>query len=350
MTQAGPYCEVGGFHIDPCQPVARAVVTHAHADHLTRGCRNYLTARSGVELLRSRLNPSAAIQPLEFGTAIEIAGVRLSLHPAGHILGSAQVRLESQGEVWVFTGDYKTTPDPTCAAFELVPCHTLITESTFGHPAFAWPDAATVITKIHDWWRENQSRGVASLLYAYALGKAQRLLSALDPGCGPIGVQRDVREHCRYYEVEGVEFPTTFDPNRTEHAAHWKRGLYLTPPSSRWRQPFPFHGNYATAFVSGWMLLPGSAEHRRVDTGFALSDHADHAEIHATVRACGCERVGVMHGYIDSLVEEFQAAGIDAFSFRTPRCGPTPKLLAISNLHGPAPASPSPSASQIGME
>ncbi len=324
MTSAGPYCEVGGFHVDPCQPVARAVITHAHADHITKGCRSYLTAKPGVELLRSRLSPNAIIQPLEYGVGLDIAGTRVSLHPAGHILGSAQVRMEHRGEVWVITGDYKTTPDPTCAAFEPVPCQTLITESTFGNPIFRWPDSAVVMDSIHHWWRRNQAAGVASLLYAYALGKAQRLLYALDPQIGPIAVHRDITTNSEFYQVEGVTFPTTFDPHRLDNAKHWPRGLYVISPSSRWRQPFPFHGNYATAFVSGWMLLPDGVEKRRVETGFALSDHADHAEIRATIAATGAERVGVMHGYIDPLVAELQAAGLEAFSFRSPRCGQPP--------------------------
>lgn len=327
MTSAGPYCEVGGFHIDPCQPVARAVITHAHADHITRGCRHYLTATPGVELLRSRLSPNAVIQPLEYGIGLELAGTHVSLHPAGHILGSAQIRIEHRGEVWVITGDYKTTPEPTCTAFEPVPCHTLITESTFGNPVFQWPDPTAVMASIHDWWRGNQQRGVASLLYAYALGKAQRLLHALDPNVGPMAVHRDVTANCMFYEQQGVTFPETFDPHRLENAKHWPRALYIVSPSSRWRQPFPFHGHYATAFVSGWMLLPDGPEKRRVDTGFALSDHVDHAEILATIKACGAERVGVMHGYIDPLVAELQAAELEAFSFRSPRCGKPPVVV-----------------------
>jgi putative mRNA 3-end processing factor len=328
MTAAGTYCELGGFHIDPCQPVARAVITHAHADHITRGCRSYLTATQGVQLLRSRLNHNAVIQPLDYGAGLDIAGVRVSLHPAGHILGSAQVRMEYGGEVWVFTGDYKTTPDSTCTPFEPVTCHTLITESTFGNPVFRWSESAAVMASVHNWWRANQERGVASLLYAYALGKAQRLWHALDPNIGPIAVHRDVTDNSRFYEQHGVTFPTTFDPHRADSARHWSRGLYIVPPSSRWRQPFPFHAHYATAFVSGWMLLPGGAEKRRVDTGFALSDHADHAEILATVAASGAERVGVMHGYIDPLVAELNAAGLNAFSFRSPRCGTPMKTTA----------------------
>ncbi len=334
MTSAGSYCELGGFHVDPCQPVARAVITHAHADHITRGCRQYLTATPGVELLRSRSSPNAVIQPLDYGVGLDLAGVRVSLHPAGHILGSAQVRIEHRGEVWVMTGDYKTTPDPTCTAFEPVPCQTLITESTFGNPVFQWPDATVVMASIHDWWRANQQRGVASLLYAYALGKAQRLLHALDPDVGPIAVHRDVTENCAFYEQQGVTFPETFDPHRMENAKHWPRALYIVSPSSRWRQPFPFHGNYATAFVSGWMLLPDGPEKRRVDTGFALSDHADYAEIHQAIRESGAERIGVMHGYIDPLVAELQAAGKDAFSFRSPRCGKPPASGPLAPVRG----------------
>ncbi|MBI1348832.1 ligase-associated DNA damage response exonuclease [bacterium] len=326
MTAAGLYCEAGGFHIDPCGAVANAVITHGHADHLTKGCRRYLTAKPGLGIVQSRLGPRAAITTLNYGEALNFCGVRVSFHPAGHIQGSAQIRVEHQGEVWVVTGDYKTTAEATCTPFEPVRCQTLITESTFGHPIFRWPEPASVVAQIHDWWRENQTYGKASFLYVYALGKAQRVLSNLDPQVGPIYVHPQMSEMNAFYQAEGVTFPETRELRDPRLEADWSQALFLLPPMSRWQQPCPFHGNYSTAFVSGWMLLPEGARRRRVTTGFALSDHADHYEILQTVRDTGAERVGVMHGYIEVLIATLQEQGLDAFSLRSPRCQAPPTI------------------------
>ena len=182
----GLYCAAGGFHIDPWGPVEHAVITHAHADHAREGSAAYLTARPGAALLRARLGEAASIQALDYGEPLDLNGVRVSLHPAGHILGSAQVRMERAGEVWVVSGDYKTAPDPTCTPFEPVRCHTFVTESTFGLPIFRWRPEAEVAAAINAWWRANREAGKASLLFAYALGKAQRVLAALDTDIGPI--------------------------------------------------------------------------------------------------------------------------------------------------------------------
>jgi putative mRNA 3-end processing factor len=325
MTSAGLYCEAGGFHIDPCEPVAKAVITHGHADHLTRACRQYLTAADGYEIVAGRLGPLAQVATLKYGEALTLGDTTLSLHPAGHILGSAQVRVEHRGEVWVVTGDYKTTPDSTCASFEPVRCHTLITESTFGHPFFAWPDVAAVMGDVHAWWRSNQAAGKASFLYVYALGKAQRVLAALDPSVGPIYVPPDVAAINAMYGRCGTSFPP-HQPLDAMSAADWSRSLLLLPPSARWRQPCEFHGHFATGFVSGWMLLADGPKRRRVQAGFAVSDHADHGEILATIAASGAERVGVMHGYVDVLIADLQERGLEAFSCRSPRCKEPPAV------------------------
>src|SRR5579872_5965471 len=171
------YCSAGDFYIDPWGAVDRAVVTHAHSDHARPGSRRYLTAGAGEALLRARLGPDVAIQSVAYGEALTLGDVRVSLHPAGHILGSAQVRIEHEGEVWVVSGDYKLAPDSTCAPFEPLRCHTFVTESTFGLPIFRWPAETEVVAAIHSWWRGNQAAGRASLLFAHALGKAQRMLS-----------------------------------------------------------------------------------------------------------------------------------------------------------------------------
>ncbi len=338
MTAAGLYCEAGGFHIDPNAPVSRGVITHGHADHLTKGCRSYLTCREGREIVASRLAPTAAIETLPYGQELTINGVRVSLHPAGHVLGSAQVRVEHAGEVWVVTGDYRTVADRTCAAFEPVACHTLVTESTFGHPCFRWPDPASVIAAIHDWWRACQADGKACFLYAYALGKAQRVLAALDSSIGPIAVHPHVRDMTRFYRNAGVEFPDYADFDHAALASNWGRSLLLMPPSARWQQPCPFHGHYSTAFVSGWMLLPDGPRQRNVGHGFVLSDHADHSEIWSTIRATGAERIGVQHGYIDSLVAEINGQGLAAFSLETSRCRQPPRIpLPLPQMVGEQP-------------
>jgi len=185
-TERGLYCEAGDFYVDPWMPVERAVITHAHGDHARWGCRRYLAAREGERVLRTPLGPDARIRVVDFGEPVDVRGVRVSFHPAGHILGSAQVRVEHRGEVWVVSGDYKTEPDPTCTPFESVRCHTFVTESTFGLPIYRWTPDREVFASIDAWWRTNQEAGKASLLYAYALGKAQRLLAGVDPSIGPI--------------------------------------------------------------------------------------------------------------------------------------------------------------------
>ena len=185
MTEQGLACEAGGFHIDPRGPVERAVITHGHADHTTRGCRCYLAARDGAHVLRTRLGNDARIRFVEYGETVDLDGVRLSLHPAGHILGSAQVRIEHRGRVTVFSGDYKLQPDPTCAPFEPLRCHCFITESTFGLPVYRWDEPAALFAQIRTWWLSNQEAGRPSVIFAYVLGKAQRVLMASTPPWGP---------------------------------------------------------------------------------------------------------------------------------------------------------------------
>ncbi len=158
LTDRGLYCEAGDFFVDPWEPVDRAVITHAHGDHATRGSRRYLTSAPGLGVLRARMEPGARIRGLEYGESIALDGVTLSFHPAGHILGSSQVRIEHRGEVWVVSGDYKTDPDPTCAPFEPVRCHTFVTESTFGLPIYRWPSQAAVFGEINAWWRANSAQ------------------------------------------------------------------------------------------------------------------------------------------------------------------------------------------------
>jgi putative mRNA 3-end processing factor len=316
LTDRGLYCEAGDFHVDPWAPVDRAVVTHAHGDHIAWGCRHYLTSREGAGVLRRRLPPDAPVQAAEYGLALDVGGVRVSLHPAGHILGSAQVRLEHAGEVWVVSGDYKTDPDPTCTAYEPVRCHTFVTESTFGLPIYRWPPQSEVLHDVNLWWRANQEVGRASLLYGYALGKAQRLLAGLDPSLGPIYTHGAVERMTAAYRAAGVPLPVTIHAALMDRADR-SRAIVLAPPSadgSTWVRRF---GEHSTAFASGWMLVRGTRRRRSLDRGFPLSDHVDWPSLMAAIDATGAERVWVTHGFTGPVVRWLREHGLDAHAVET---------------------------------
>jgi putative mRNA 3-end processing factor len=271
------------------------------------------------------------IEPIKYGESVDLNGVKVSLHPAGHILGSAQVRAEFKGEVWVISGDYKVAVDRTCAPFEPLRCHTFVTESTFAQPIFQWEPQEAVFARIHDWWRENQQQKKASFLFAYALGKAQRMLAGLDTDIGPIFVHRDIEVVNKLYRDSGVSLPDAKTPNDGMTVDDWSRAIILQTPSARWRQGFPYLGQYSNAFASGWMLLPDGAHERRVQQGFPISDHADHQELLGAIRDTGAERVLVTHGYIDEFVAELKKLGYDSAALRTPRCRRPPKVPQAAN-------------------
>ncbi|RTL38861.1 MAG: ligase-associated DNA damage response exonuclease [Candidatus Melainabacteria bacterium] len=317
LTDAGLYCEQGDFYIDPWRPVGHAIITHAHADHARPGNTKYLAARSGERLLRSRLEPTASIQTVEYGETLDINGVRVSLHPAGHVLGSAQVRLEKDGEVWVISGDYKTEDEMTCASFELVPCHTFITESTFGLPIFRWNGQATVFDEINRWWKANQEAGKASLLFGYALGKAQRILSGVDAGIGPIYTHGAVEKITQAYRESGISLANTTYVGALAKGTKFGGSLIIAPPSAQatpWTRVF---GTVSTAFASGWMRIRGTRRRKSVDRGFVLSDHADWVELNQVIKETGAERVIVTHGYSGEMVRWLKEIGVNASSFST---------------------------------
>ncbi len=317
LTDRGLYCEAGDFHVDPWGAVDRALVTHAHGDHVAWGCRAYLTSDEGSGVLRSRLPPEAVVRGLAWGVPADLRGVRVSFHPAGHILGSGQIRLEHRGEVWVVSGDYKTDPDPTTTAFEPVRCHTFVTESTFGLPIYRWPPQQDVQREINGWWRANQAAGKASLLYGYALGKAQRLIAGLDPAIGPIYTHGAVERMTAVYRATGVPLPPTRHAGSADQATDWTRAIIVAPPSadgSVWTRRF---GSQATAFASGWMLVRGARRRRSLDRGFPLSDHVDWPALMAAVEATGADRVWVTHGFTGPVVRWLRERGVDAQAVQT---------------------------------
>ena len=305
----------GGFYIDPWRPVERAVITHGHGDHARPGHVHYLCAAPGIGILRARLG-QVNVQGLEYGEALEHHGVRISLHPAGHVLGSAQVRMECQGEVWVASGDYKVEPDATCAAFEPVRCHCFITESTFGLPIYRWQAQQAIFDDMNAWWRRNAQEGRCSVMLCYAFGKAQRILSGLDPSIGPVVCHGAVEPLNRIYREGGVALPPTVMVGDADKAA-LRQALVLAPPSaagSPWIRRF---GDFSDAFASGWMQLRGARRRRAVDRGFMLSDHADWPGLMQAIRATGAQRVIVTHGSIPVMVRWLCQNGYDAKGFDT---------------------------------
>ena len=312
----GLYCPAGDFYIDPWRPVHRAVITHAHADHARVGHGHYLAAAAAEGVLRARLG-DITLQAVGYGEVVEHQGVRVSLHPAGHVLGSAQVRIECGGEVWVVSGDYKVEADATCPAFEPVRCHCFITESTFGLPIYRWQPQAEVFADINAWWAANAAAGRPSLLMGYSFGKAQRILSGVDASIGPIVVHGAVEPLNRAYRAAGVDLPPTRLVSEVADKADFKRALVLAPPSvqgSVWQRRF---ANASDAFASGWMRLRGARRRRGVDRGFVLSDHADWPGLMQAIGATGAQRVIVTHGYEAVMVRWLQQQGLQAGAFRT---------------------------------
>jgi putative mRNA 3-end processing factor len=316
-TNAGLYCPDGDFHVDPWKPVDRAVITHAHGDHVAWGSKAYLTSAIGQPLLSDRLPAGSSVTPLEYGSPVALNGVRVSLHPAGHILGSSQIRIEKNGEVWVVSGDYKTAPDATCAGFELVRCHTFVTESTFGLPIYRWNRQEELFAAINTWWRSNQAAGKASVIFGYALGKAQRVLSGLDPAIGPIYTHGAVERMTRYYREAGVSLPPTIAVGTAPPGTDWSRAIIVGPPSaggSGWMRRF---APYSTGFASGWMRVRGARRRRAVDRGFALSDHADWPGLLATIEGTGAEQVWVTHGFTNVMARWLEERGLSVRTVAT---------------------------------
>jgi putative mRNA 3-end processing factor len=312
VTPSGIYCPAGDFYIDPWRSVDRALVTHAHSDHARWGMGRYLCAAPGLEVLRLRMEDGAKIEAAEFGKVLTLNGVKVSFHPSGHILGAAQIRVEDKGEVWVVTGDYKTQHDPTCAPFELVRCHTLITECTFGLPNYRWPKEDVVFGDINAWWRANQERGVASVIYCYTLGKAQRILGGIDASIGPIFVHGAIERMNRGYRWAGVRLPDAKIATTQPRGFDWTKALILAPSSADgtpWLRRF---GHISTGYASGWMQVRGIRRRRAVDRGFVLSDHVDWPSLLGVIEASGAERVIATHGFTSVLARYLSEMGTNA--------------------------------------
>ena len=317
VTPDGLYCDAGGFHVDPWRPVDLAVVTHAHADHARPGMGRYLAARSSAEVLRRRLGEDARVDTITFGERRKLGSTWVSFHPAAHVLGSAQIRVERGDDVWVVSGDYKRQPDPTCEAFELVPCTTFVTEATFGLPVYAWRDPAEVLSDVLAWWESDSDR--PSLLFCYAFGKAQRVLAELARITDRrVWLHGAVDALMPAYRGQGIEMVPTGYVGDAPDDHDFRGDLVLAPPSahrSPWMKRFRAP---QTGFASGWMHVRGNRRRRGYETGFVLSDHADWPALVNTVLATGAQRVYVTHGHNDVFARYLREVhGLDAEPLET---------------------------------
>ena len=329
FTDKGIFCEAAGVYLDPWRPVDKAIISHGHADHSRSGHKQYITHHRNVPIVKHRLG-SVNISGREWGESFRINNVKFSLHPAGHIIGSSQIRVEHKGEVWVFSGDYKLEDDGLATPFEAVRCHSFITECTFGLPAFKWSPQKEVYSEINEWWAENKSDGLTSVLFGYSLGKAQRLLSCLDTSIGKIythaaveNLNEVIRQLCSLPETTRI----TKDTPKEEIAGN----LVLAPPSahgSPWlRKMVP----YVTATASGWMTFRGARRRRAIDKGFVLSDHCDWQGLLSCIKATGASRVICTHGYSEIFSKFLREKGYEAYTESTQYEGELAEINTTDN-------------------
>lgn len=317
FTERGIYCQQAGIFIDPSQGVPRALITHAHADHARPGCQHYLCTNGTAPILRHRLGAQQNIQPMAYGEAVNIHGVRFSFHPAGHIVGSAQIRIEFRGEIWVVSGDYKTETDGISEEFELVKCHTFVTESTFGLPIYQWQSQVEVFQEINSWWSANRRNGMTSVISAYTLGKAQRIIQNVDHEIGPVYCHKSVEDTNAVLRNMGLDLKRTKEITDLQTKKDFRGSLVIAPGTtigSSWMRRF---GEYSTAAASGWMILRGRKNWFHMDKGFMLSDHTDWKGLNSTIAATGCDTVIVTHGYSEVFARWLRQQGYQAFAEKT---------------------------------
>ena len=311
FTDHGIYCPTGDFHIDPARPVPRALLTHGHSDHARPGMGSYLCTDIAAPVIRHRLG-QVRLDTIRYGETRQIGGASVSFHPAGHVPGSAQIRIEHQGQVWVVSGDYKTTPDRLSTPFEPVLCHAFITECTFGLPVFRWPTEADLIHELNTWWASNAAAGRPCLLGAYALGKAQRLLTMLDPSIGPILTHPVIEATNAVLRAQGMPLPATIQISGNTTARTHPGAMIIAPPSAATGADMVGFANPASGFASGWMAVHRFRRRGGAGRGFVISDHADWPGLNDAIRATGATRIFVTHGYTSIFRRWLDGQGYDA--------------------------------------
>jgi putative mRNA 3-end processing factor len=315
FNEKGIYCHQANVYIDPWRPVDNAIITHGHSDHSRYGHKNYITHHYNVPIIKHRLG-DINVSGVEWNESFVVNNVTFTLFPAGHIIGSSQVKVEYKGEIWVFTGDYKTEDDGIATPYEVVKCHTFITECTFGLPAFKWLPQQEVMNDINNWWAENKAEGKTSVLFGYSLGKAQRLLKYLDTSIGKIYTHGTI-ENMTNVVRPLVDFPPTTLITRDTKKEEIAGSIVLAPPSahgSPWiRKMTPF----VTGSASGWMAFRGARRRRAIDRGFVMSDHCDWYGLLDSIKTTGAEKVICTHGYTDVFSKYLRELGYDARTEKT---------------------------------
>jgi putative mRNA 3-end processing factor len=327
LKERGLYCALGDFYIDPWREVDNAIITHAHADHARWGMHHYLAHDDSELILKYRLGASISLETLPYNKKIRKNGVTISLHPAGHIPGSAQVRIEYKGEIVVVSGDYKIEADGLSTPFEPVRCHQFISECTFGLPVYQWGSQASVFQAIDSWWNNNASHGRTSVIFAYSLGKAQRILKHLNPQNGPIFLHGAIWNSNQALSANGIILPYAEKVAETIPKQHYENAMILAPPSAAgapWLKKF---SPYRTAACSGWMNIRGARRRRAMDAGFVLSDHADWNGLNTAIAATEAEEVVLTHGFTIPFARYLSEKGLNAKVLETHFVGETADAL-----------------------
>ena len=321
FTSKGIYCAQADVYLDPWRGVDKAIISHGHSDHARWGSKQYITHEINVPIIKHRLG-NISVTAIKYGEKFCMNGVQFSLHPAGHVPGSSQIRVEYKGEIWVVTGDYKIQKDGISTPFEIIECHTFITECTFGLPVFSWLKPKIIHDEINQWWANNQAEQTTSLLMGYSLGKIQRLLKHLDTSIGKIythGATEQMTQVLRQF----IDFPPTELITRDTQKKDVEGQLVLAPPSilgSAWTKKL---GKLSTGYASGWMAFRGARRRRAVDRAFVLSDHADWNGLMSTIKATGCENVITTHGYTELFAQFLRGEGWNARTEKTQYEGET---------------------------
>lgn len=316
FTKKGIYCPQGQFYLDPWYPVDYAVISHGHADHARWGMKRYLCTKDSEAILKHRIGSDIKIQSIAYDETIFINGVKVSFHPAGHVIGSAQIRLEYKGYIVVFTGDYKTKPDFITTAFQPIKCHTFITESTFGLPIYNWKSETELQTELQNWVATNQANNRTSVFLGYSLGKAQRLLSLLH-GVDAIYAHRSIYNLNKAITSSGFQLPETKLWSADLDKKELQNKIILAPPALLGSKLLKRLPNPATAICSGWMHIRGNKRWQSVDAGFAVSDHADWNGLISAVKATEAETVYVTHGSQAIFAKYLNEIGIEAYELKT---------------------------------
>ena len=316
FTSKGIYCIPGKFYLDPWQPVDLAIITHGHADHARPGMKKYLCHHFTVGILKSRIGADIQVEGIAYNQTIRINGVKISLHPAGHIIGSAQIRMEYKGKVIVFTGDYKLQDDGLSTPFEPVKCHELITESTFGLPIYRWESIGSQNQRLNTWITHNQGYKKTSVFIGYSLGKSQRILNAVKD-MGEIYVHYSIAKLNMAYRDVGINLPPYHIIDPTTDMKQMDGKIELLPPALLDTQLLQKIPHVAYAICSGWMQIRGARRWRSADAGFAISDHADWNGLLQAVKESEAEKVYVTHGQTASFSKYLNEIGIAAEEVNT---------------------------------